>query len=59
MLLYCAPLIDITPLSERVVSLLIVVEGSYLVNLLVERPLDTVNHLERIHNRISTILHFN
>lgn len=56
MLLHCAPLIDVAPFSERVIALLIVVEGGDLVHLLVERLLDPMNHLESIHNRISTSL---
>lgn len=56
MLLHCAPLIHVAPLGEWVVALLIVVELVDLVHLLFEWLLDSVGHLKRIHNRITTSL---
>jgi len=56
-----APFIKLAMLSHGVVPFLLLIKGLNRLLLLVERFLNTVDHLERIHNCISTslLLHFN
>jgi hypothetical protein len=53
-----APLINVTSRVSGIVSLGVLLEGLYLARFLVKWLLNSVSHLERIHNCNFTSLHF-
>ena len=55
---HSTPLIQISSLVFRVVAHLVILQLANFLVLKVERSLNSVRHLQRVHNRFSTSLHF-
>lgn len=56
-LLQRAPLVDVAAHSRRVVALLIVEQFLDVLALLLQWLLDSVSHLQRVHDRVASSLH--